>query len=75
MTFNRIVWLGAGGLGVPTLGAMLAGNDSWGLAGAAKFMAPNPLLEHLGLIAALVMATILAGAGKRIRKPSFNQLS
>ncbi|CAB3794502.1 DoxX family protein [Pararobbsia alpina] len=58
---NRMVWLGAGGLGALTAVAMLVANDFWNLTGEARFMALNAFFEHLGLIAALVMATCLAG--------------
>jgi uncharacterized membrane protein YphA (DoxX/SURF4 family) len=57
---NRLVWLGAGGLGALTAVAMLVANDFWNLEGDAHFMALNSFFEHLGLIAALVMATCLA---------------
>lgn len=62
---NRWVWLGAGGLGVLTAVAMLVANDFWNLTGQAHFFALNSFFEHLGLIAALVMATQLAN----MRKP------
>ncbi|ODU74089.1 MAG: DoxX family protein [Rhodanobacter sp. 68-29] len=57
---NRWVWLGAGGLGVLTAVAMVVANDFWNLTGQARFMAYNSFFEHLGLIAALAMATRLA---------------
>jgi uncharacterized membrane protein YphA (DoxX/SURF4 family) len=57
---NRFVWLSAGGLGVLTAVAMLVANDFWTMEGHARFMALNSFFEHLGLIAALVLATILA---------------
>ncbi|WP_321931390.1 DoxX family protein [Paraburkholderia guartelaensis] len=59
--FNRFVWLGAGGLGALTAVAMFVANDFWNLSGDAHFVALNAFFEHLGLIAALVMATCLAG--------------
>ena len=58
---NRFVWLGAGGLGALTAVAMLVANDFWNLTGDAHVFASNGFFEHLGLIAALVMATCLAG--------------
>jgi len=58
---NRFVWLGAGGLGALTAVAMFVANDFWNLTGDAHFLALNAFFEHLGLIAALVMATCLAG--------------
>jgi uncharacterized membrane protein YphA (DoxX/SURF4 family) len=59
--FNRFVWLGAGGLGALTAVAMFVANDFWSLSGDPHFSALNAFFEHLGLIAALVMATRVAG--------------
>ncbi len=59
VVLGRFTWLGAGGLGMLTLVAMGVANDFWNLAGAARFMAFNSFFEHLGLIAALVLATRL----------------
>jgi len=59
------VWLGAGGLGVLTAVAMLTANDFWHLTGHDRFMALNTFLEHLGLIAGLVIVSILAAGGER----------
>jgi uncharacterized membrane protein YphA (DoxX/SURF4 family) len=58
---NRFVWLGAGALGALTAVAMFVANGFWNLTGDAHFFALNAFFEHLGLIAALVMATCLAG--------------
>lgn len=60
--FRRFTWIGAGGLGVLTLVAMLVANDFWNQTGVARFMALNSFFEHLGLIAALVLATMLGDA-------------
>lgn len=60
VVFRRFTWLGAGGLGVLTVVAMFVANDFWNHAGAARFMALNTFFEHLGLIAALVLATALS---------------
>jgi uncharacterized membrane protein YphA (DoxX/SURF4 family) len=54
------VWLGAGGLGVLTFVAMLTANAFWTMGGHEKFMATNAFFEHLGLIAGLVLVTILS---------------
>ncbi|MDN7617474.1 DoxX family protein, partial [Burkholderia cepacia] len=62
IVFRRFTWLGAGGLGMLTLVAMAVANDFWNQTGAAHFMALNSFFEHLGLIAALVLATRLADA-------------
>jgi len=57
---GRLVWLGASGLGVLTFVAMLVANDFWSMAGQDRFMALNAFLEHLGLIAGLVLVSIRA---------------
>ncbi|KDB06910.1 DoxX family protein [Burkholderia sp. lig30] len=62
VVFRRFTWIGAGGLGVLTVVAMLVANDFWNRTGVARFMALNSFFEHLGLIAALVFATILSDA-------------
>ncbi|WP_069706064.1 DoxX family protein [Burkholderia seminalis] len=60
VVFNCFTWLGAGSLGMLTLVAMAVANDFWNRTGAEHFMALNSFFEHLGLIAALVLATLLA---------------
>ena len=57
---GRWVWLGAGGLGVLTAVAMLTANDFWAKTDHDRFMAVNAFLEHLGLIAGLVLVSILS---------------
>ncbi|CAB3763717.1 DoxX family protein [Burkholderia puraquae] len=57
--FRRFTWIGAGGLGVLTVVAMAVANDFWNQSGVARFMALNSFFEHLGLIAALVLVTIV----------------
>jgi uncharacterized membrane protein YphA (DoxX/SURF4 family) len=57
---GRWVWLGAGGLGVLTAVAMLAANDFWSMTGHDRFMALNSFFEHLGLIAGLVLVSVLS---------------
>jgi uncharacterized membrane protein YphA (DoxX/SURF4 family) len=57
---GRWVWLGAGGLGVLTAVAMLTANDFWAKAGHERFLAVNAFFEHLGLIAGLVLVSILS---------------
>ncbi|WP_176157934.1 DoxX family protein [Burkholderia multivorans] len=59
VVFRRFLWIGAGALGVLTLVAMLVANDFWNQTGVARFMALNSFFEHLGLIAALVLVTVL----------------
>jgi uncharacterized membrane protein YphA (DoxX/SURF4 family) len=57
---GRWVWLGAGGLGVLTAVAMLTANDFWAKTGHDRFLTVNAFLEHLGLIAGLVLVSILS---------------
>ncbi|MCC8402451.1 DoxX family protein [Paraburkholderia sp. MMS20-SJTN17] len=59
VVLRRFTWIGAGGLGMLTVVAMLVANDFWNHAGAERFMALNSFFEHLGLIAGLVLATLL----------------
>ncbi|PRD93850.1 DoxX family protein, partial [Burkholderia ambifaria] len=59
VVFRRFTWLGAGSLGMLTLVAMVVANDFWNRSGAEHFMALNSFFEHLGLIAALVLVTIV----------------
>ncbi|WP_201723802.1 DoxX family protein [Bradyrhizobium sacchari] len=56
---GRWVWFGAGGLGVLTAIAMFTANDFWAKTGHDRFMAVNAFFEHLGLIAGLVLVSIL----------------
>ena len=56
---GRLVWLGAGALGVFTALATLLAHHFWDMAGDARFQAMNSFFEHLGLIAGLVMAAQL----------------
>ncbi|MGF6483792.1 DoxX family protein [Paraburkholderia sp. JPY419] len=58
---NRFVWLDAAALAALTAVAMFVANDLWNLAGDAHFFALNAFFEHIGFIAALVMATCLVG--------------
>jgi uncharacterized membrane protein YphA (DoxX/SURF4 family) len=57
---NRFVWFGAGGLGVLTFVATLTANAFWTIGGHERFMATNAFFEHLGLIAGLVVVSILS---------------
>jgi uncharacterized membrane protein YphA (DoxX/SURF4 family) len=58
VVFGRLVWLGAGGLGVLTAVAMLVANDFWTMTGHDRFVALNTFFEHLGLIAGFVLVSI-----------------
>jgi uncharacterized membrane protein YphA (DoxX/SURF4 family) len=57
---GRLVWLGAGGLGVLTAIAMLVANNFWAMEGHDRFVALNSFFEHLGLIAGFVLVSIRA---------------
>ena len=57
---GRLVWLGAGSLGVLTFVAMLVANNFWSMAGQDRFMALNAFFEHLGLIAGFVLVSVRA---------------
>jgi uncharacterized membrane protein YphA (DoxX/SURF4 family) len=57
---GRLVWLGAGALGILTAIAMLVANDFWTMDGLARFVAMNSFFEHLGLIAGLVLVALIA---------------
>lgn len=56
---GRLVWLGAGALGVFTALAMVLAQRFWDMAGDARFQTMNSFFEHLGLIAGLVLAARL----------------
>ncbi|MET4476715.1 DoxX family protein [Bradyrhizobium sp. F1.13.3] len=62
VVLNRFVWLGAGALGVLTFVAMLTANAFWTMEGHDRFMAMNAFFEHLGLIAGLVVVSVLSEA-------------
>ena len=58
---GRLVWLGAGMLGVFTVLAAMLANAFWTLpAGADRFMATNAFFEHLGLAGGFVLVTLVA---------------
>lgn len=61
--FGRWVWLGAGGLGVLTAIAMFAANDFWAKTGRDRVVVLNDFFEHLGLIAGLVLVSVLSLQG------------
>jgi uncharacterized membrane protein YphA (DoxX/SURF4 family) len=62
---DRLVWLGAGALGVLTAVAALVASDFWALQGQARFIAVNSFFEHIGLIAGLVLVALIAEHEKR----------
>ncbi|WP_421836768.1 DoxX family protein [Novosphingobium sp.] len=62
---GRLVWLGAGMLGVFTLLAALKANAFWAMAGPARFAATNAFFEHLGLIGGFILAALVAEHARR----------
>lgn len=63
---NRLVWLGAGMLGVFTLLAAIKANAFWTMpAGPERFMATNAFFEHVGLIGGFVLVAMIAGRTRR----------
>lgn len=63
---DRLVWFGAGALGVLTFVAMLTANAFWAAPAAARWTLTNAFFEHLGLIAGLVLVAILSGRPRSI---------
>lgn len=58
---GRLVWLGAGALGVFTLLAACTANAFWTMpTGPERFTATNAFFEHLGLIGGLVLAALVS---------------
>lgn len=57
---DRLVWLGAGALGVLTFVAMLTANAFWSAPAADRWMQANTFFEHFGLIAGLVLLAMLS---------------
>jgi uncharacterized membrane protein YphA (DoxX/SURF4 family) len=57
---GRLVWLGAGAIGVLTAIATLVADDFWDARGAGEVMVTNTFLEHLGLIAGFVLVAIMS---------------
>lgn len=58
---GRLIWFGAGMLGVFTLLAAFTANAFWTMPmGQDRFMAFNAFFEHLGLIGGLILAALVA---------------
>jgi len=57
---GRLVWLGAGAMGIFTLLTAFIASPFWAMQGQARFIAINDFFEHLGLVAAFVMVAIIA---------------
>jgi uncharacterized membrane protein YphA (DoxX/SURF4 family) len=65
---GRLVWLGAGMLGVFTLLAAITANAFWAMPpGQERFMATNAFFEHIGLIGGFVLAALVAELEARRR--------
>ena len=58
---GRLVWLGAGMIGVFTVLAAIKANAFWAMAGPERFAATNAFFEHLGLVGGCILAAVLAG--------------
>lgn len=58
---GRLVWLGAGAMGIFTLMTAFIASPFWAMQGQARFIAINDFFEHLGLVAAFVMVAMIAG--------------
>jgi uncharacterized membrane protein YphA (DoxX/SURF4 family) len=56
---GRLVWLGAGMLGVFTGLAAITANAFWTMQGTERFAATNAFFEHLGLIGGFVLVAML----------------
>jgi uncharacterized membrane protein YphA (DoxX/SURF4 family) len=57
---GRLVWLGAGMLGVFTLLAAFTANAFWTMDGVDRFMATNAFFEHIGLIGGFIAIAMIA---------------
>jgi uncharacterized membrane protein YphA (DoxX/SURF4 family) len=62
---GRLVWLGAGMLGVFTGLTAFIASDFWTMQGQARFEATNTFFEHFGLVAAFVMVAMIDWQAKR----------
>lgn len=63
---GRLVWLGAGMLGVFTLLAACVANAFWAMpAGQDRFMATNAFFEHIGLIGGFVLVALVSERAQR----------
>jgi uncharacterized membrane protein YphA (DoxX/SURF4 family) len=56
---GRLVWLGAGMLGIFTGFAAFTANSFWTMHGTDAFIARNAFFEHLGLIGGCVLVAML----------------
>jgi transmembrane protein len=63
---NRLVWLGAGALGVFTAMTIFLVHHFWSLEGERGIVAFHTATEHVGMIGALVLVAILAERKHRL---------
>ncbi len=64
---GRLIWLGAGMLGVFTLLAAFTANAFWAMPiGQERFMAFNAFFEHMGLIGGFILTALAAKQGQRL---------
>lgn len=62
---SRLVWLGAGMLGIFTLFAATTANAFWAMpTGQERFMAINAFFEHIGLIGGFIAIAMIAARRK-----------
>lgn len=66
---GRMVWLGAGMLGVFTLLAAFVANAFWTMEGQERFMATNAFSEHVGLVGGFILAALVAEHARRTGRP------
>lgn len=66
---GRMVWLGAGMLGVFTLLAAFVANAFWTMEGQERFMATNAFFEHVGLVGGFILAALVAEHARRHGRP------
>ncbi|MBF9152111.1 DoxX family protein [Novosphingobium jiangmenense] len=70
---GRMVWLGAGMLGVFTLLAAFVANAFWTMEGPGqateRFMATNAFFEHVGLVGGFILAALVAEHARRQGRP------
>jgi len=63
---NRLVWLGAGMLGLFTFAAAIVANAFWAMPeGPERFAAMNAFFEHMGLVGGFILVAVLAHRGTR----------
>jgi uncharacterized membrane protein YphA (DoxX/SURF4 family) len=64
---GRLVWLGAGALGVLTAVATFVAEDFWAKAGHERVLALDGFFEHVGLIAGFILVAAVAASERRRR--------